>query len=262
MAGEWIKMRTNLWDDPRVSQICDMTGAQEAAVVGALYWLWASADEHTEDGLMPGLSTGAIDRKTGLKGFGEALVAIKWIEITEDGISICHFIEHNGSSAKKRCQTAKRVANYTSSNASLTHEDVNTNAASVSDALAREEKIREEKNIKPLKSKAESATGSRLPADWTPSAEDIDFCKTTRPDLIASQVAERFKDYWIAATGKGATKRDWSATWRNWVRNEKSIPAARASPGYQTATDKAKQWADRATGKAKNESHRTIIDIN
>lgn len=40
------------------------------------------------------------------------------------------------------------------------------------------------------------------------------------------------------------------------------MPNARASPGYQTATEKAKQWADRATGKAKNESHRTIIDIN
>jgi hypothetical protein len=262
MAGEWIKMRTNLWDDPRVSQICDMTGAQEAAVIGALYWLWASADEHTEDGFMPGLSKAAIDRKTGLKGFGDALISVRWIESSDDGITISHFSEHNGSSAKKRCQTAKRVANHTAANAQLTQENNETNAESVSDALAIEEKRREEKNIKPLKSKAEATNGSRLPTDWTPSAEDIDFCKKTRPDLVASQVSERFKDYWIAATGKGATKRDWSATWRNWVRNEKSTPAVRASPAYQTAADRAKQWADIATGKAKNESHRTIIDIN
>ena len=35
MAGDWIKMRTNLWDDPRVSRICDITGLAEAQVIGA-----------------------------------------------------------------------------------------------------------------------------------------------------------------------------------------------------------------------------------
>ena len=79
MAGEWIKVRTNLWNDPRVSQLCDTTDSPEAMIVGGLYWLWATADEHTETGLMPGLSVGGIDRKTGIKGFGAALVSIGWI---------------------------------------------------------------------------------------------------------------------------------------------------------------------------------------
>lgn len=152
MAGDWIKMRTNLWDDPRVSQICDMTGAQEATVIGGLYWLWSSADEHTEDGFMPGLSKTGIDRKTGIKGIGEALVAVKWIEDGSDGITISNFIEHNGTSAKKRCQTAKRVANHAAANAGMPKEDENANADSVSSALAREEKRerREDVNLKNL----------------------------------------------------------------------------------------------------------------
>lgn len=31
--------------------------------------------------------------------------------------------------------------------------------------------------------------------------------------------ADKFSDYWLAATGAKATKLDWFATWRNWIRN-------------------------------------------
>ena len=168
MAGDWIKMRGNLWDDPRVSRLVDETDSSEAAVIGALYWLWATADQHTADGVMPGLTLKGIDRKTGVKGFAQALCDINWLQALADGVQIVAFEEHNGASAKKRCQTAKRVANHTAANgrtptnqqdandaspdsleldnAPLTHHEIETNAHCVSSALARvrEEKIREE----------------------------------------------------------------------------------------------------------------------
>lgn len=155
MAGEWIKVRTNLWDDPRVTQLVDLTGSSEAAVVGGLYWLWATADEHTENGFMVGLSIAAIDRKTGVKGLGAALLAIKWIDDTEGGITINRFDEHNGTSAKNRATTAKRVANHAAkskadakANAQQTPVAPIANAPTVSTPLAREEKIREEESQK------------------------------------------------------------------------------------------------------------------
>ena len=67
------------------------------------------------------------------------------------------------------------------------------------------------------------ASASRLPADWTPSDAEIDYCKTQRPDLIVEKVVENFSDYWHAKGGAAARKVDWSATWRSWVRNEKSV---------------------------------------
>lgn len=173
MAGDWIKMRGNLWDDPRVSRLVDETDSSEAAVIGALYWLWATADQHTADGVMPGLTLKGIDRKTGVKGFAQALCDINWLEALADGVQIVAFEEHNGASAKKRCQTAKRVANHTAANGRtspnqhdandaapylceldnvpLTQHQPETNAHSVSSALAREreEKIREEKTHTP-----------------------------------------------------------------------------------------------------------------
>lgn len=148
MAGEWIKMRTNLWDDPRVSQLCDLTGAPEASVVGALYWLWTAADEHTEDGFMPGLSLAAIDRKTGVRGIGAAMVSIGWLAESADGVTISNFTEHNGKSAKTRAQGAKRAANHRS-NADCVTDSLHERDGGVTGALPREEKRREELTSKP-----------------------------------------------------------------------------------------------------------------
>ena len=159
MAGDWIKMRGNLWDDPRVSALVDATDSTEAAVVGALYWLWATADQHTENGVMPGLTLRQIDRKTGVTGFAAALVAIGWIADHPEGIRIINFEEHNGASAKKRCSTSKRVATHRASNDDVTQQALQEEQPSVTTALAREEKRREEKN----KDSVAKATGGKPP---------------------------------------------------------------------------------------------------
>lgn len=62
--------------------------------------------------------------------------------------------------------------------------------------------------------------GSRLPAYWFPSESEFQFCKTERPDLDPAKTADRFRDYWLAQPGAKGVKLDWTATWRNWVRNE------------------------------------------
>jgi hypothetical protein len=60
--------------------------------------------------------------------------------------------------------------------------------------------------------------GSRLSEDWQPSAADVDFALErglSRARLSAE--AEKFRNYWTAKSGAGAVKRDWNATWRNWI---------------------------------------------
>jgi hypothetical protein len=68
----------------------------------------------------------------------------------------------------------------------------------------------------------DTATATRLPADWQPNEIEIQFCKSERPDLNVNEVKNNFIDYWIAIGGAKGRKLDWSATWRNWVRNERS----------------------------------------
>ena len=185
MAGDWIKMRVNLWDDPRVASLVDATNSSEAAIVGALYWLWATADQHTEDGIMPGLTLKAIDRKTGIQGFGAALCAIGWLADHPEGIRIVHFEEHNGASAKSRVQTAKRVANHTA-NAKVTQAPLVKQQEPVSTPLAREEKRREEINTLP-------PTGG-CPVEPDGDAEEAEICeKPGFPDCPYGELRQLWK---------------------------------------------------------------------
>ena len=63
--------------------------------------------------------------------------------------------------------------------------------------------------------------GTRLSEDWKLSEEQKQFCKQERPDLDPVKVSDGFKDYWISVAGAKGVKKDWDATWRNWVRNQR-----------------------------------------
>ena len=50
-----------------------------------------------------------------------------------------------------------------------------------------------------------------------------------RPDLSPDQISfefDCFLDYWRAKAGAGAVKRDWPATWRNWIRRSNQFGAS------------------------------------
>jgi len=192
MAGEWIKMRTNLWDDPRVSQLCDLTDQCEAAVIGGLYWIWATADEHSSDGVLAGMTVRAIDRKAGIQGFGNALVTIGWLIDNGDSVTVVRFDEHNGASAKQRAQTAKRVANH-KGNAKVTQQALAKAADGVTEALPKEDKRREENEQDKTTTDASAPVGGGdLPAGPTdpdaPKAAPLparqDLPEPTDPALI------------------------------------------------------------------------------
>jgi hypothetical protein len=94
-----------------------------------------------------------------------------------------------------------------------------------------EEKGREEKKVKGVggdaahhdddERKGTPIRGSRLPDDWllpddwkawAVQAYHLDPQRVVR-------VSHAFRDYWVAKS-TNATKRDWLATWRSWVRKE------------------------------------------
>ena len=89
-----------------------------------------------------------------------------------------------------------------------------------------EPKITLTTNHKPITNvETKQSRGTRLAADWILTKEQIEFCKQARPDLNPNATADRFKDYWTAQPGAKGLKLDWDATWRNWVRAERSKDA-------------------------------------
>ena len=90
-------------------------------------------------------------------------------------------------------------------------------------------------NHKPIK---ENKRGSRLPQDWFLTKAMGDWATQERPDLDVRQVAEQFKDYWVAQAGQKGVKLDWDATWRNWVRNTKAVKSNPYAVGRLTVASK------------------------
>jgi hypothetical protein len=72
--------------------------------------------------------------------------------------------------------------------------------------------------------------GSRLSKDWKPNKKLLAWATAKRPDLNIVDTIESFTDYWISKTGASATKLDWDATFRNWIRNERKRPALTKLP--------------------------------
>jgi len=104
----WIKVRTDLRDDPRVCAMADRLGVGEATVIGGCVIVWSIADAHSTDGHLPGMTADTIQRKTAIPGIAQAMEAVGWLIITDDGVTIPDFGRHNGASAKSRAQAATR----------------------------------------------------------------------------------------------------------------------------------------------------------
>lgn len=93
-----------------------------------------------------------------------------------------------------------------------------------SEAKAKAKVEAKENSLPIVREERKTARGTRLPADLTLSEQWGEFCRRERPDLDPESTFAKFKDYYVAKTGARSTSLDWMATWRNWVRNEKSGP--------------------------------------
>jgi hypothetical protein len=85
------------------------------------------------------------------------------------------------------------------------------------------------------------------------------------PETVAAACAEAKRSKPDETIGIGYVAKileRWAAEAASLKASGAATPLARASPGYQTANDKAKAFADRLTGRARNDQPYAIIDIN
>jgi hypothetical protein len=107
---------------------------------------------------------------------------------------------------ERKKQGVKRDGNVT-----VTAQDTDTDT----DTDKEEEKKEEAPSPK-------SPRGTALPKDWELPGDWRTWAEGARPDVDVLSVADSFRDYWVAKPGKDGRKSDWLATWRNWVRNQRS----------------------------------------
>lgn len=149
----WIAVRIDLADDPAVVAIAASLNLPRQHVVGCLHAVWAWFDAHTASG-QAAVKAAFIDELAGVPGFAKAMESAGWLSVTGDTVNIPRFGRHMSKSAKKRAQTARRVAR---------HRQRKCNAGSVTAALPTAENSRAEKRTV---EKPDSAGGR--PAASTP----------------------------------------------------------------------------------------------
>lgn len=146
MAGDWIKMRNDLADDPAVIGIASKTGLDEFAVVGRLQHLWSWADRQSRDGHAAGVTGMWVDKHVRCDGFAQAMAEVGWLSIKKGGIDFPNFDRHNGESAKKRALATGRKAKQ---RAAVTQVSAVVSRMQRDESVTREEKRREEKDKAP-----------------------------------------------------------------------------------------------------------------
>lgn len=152
MAGDWIKLRVDIHDDPSIIGIaCDL-GITENEAVGAIARLWIWANVQTKDGDARSVTNVWVDRHVGITGFAASMSRHGWLEITEHGIKIPKFERHNGEPAKARASNAKRNESYRCRKAEAAKRDgatITNSVTNVSPEKRREEKSKDNTPLPP-----------------------------------------------------------------------------------------------------------------
>lgn len=111
----------------------------------------------------------------------------------------------------------KRIASGSAGGRAKALKDKEAHLANASDLPQHSQKSEPEKGKTEAKASAKKR-GTRLPADWVlPKGWGQWALTEGLSEVCVRREADKFRDYWIAATTK-ATKLDWEATWRGWVR--------------------------------------------
>ena len=63
-----------------------------------------------------------------------------------------------------------------------------------------------------------SPRGTRIPIPYIVAPDDQEWAEQNHPGIDWDLETKKFVDHFRAKTGKDATKLDWPATWRNWIR--------------------------------------------
>jgi hypothetical protein len=123
VAGDWIKVRTDLHDDPAVLVLAADLDTDTDRVVGLLIRFWGWVDRQLRSGDAP-VTLLCVDRVTGCDGLAKLLVKVGWLFETDDGIHVPNFERHFTQTAKKRALTQKRMRDFRlrSGDASVTHQ--------------------------------------------------------------------------------------------------------------------------------------------
>ena len=168
----------------------------------------------------------------------KALVAIWLIASENDG----ELLEMKKLAFRLRVSEKQAISIVSQLDHWLIQDDINVISDRYQDdslEIETETYRKETETKKETEKRERTPRATRLSQDWQPSNSDLDYARQLGwTDKQVRDTAQDFSDYWMAKSGQGATKVDWSATWRRWCRN--TAPKADAT----SRADRLMLWAE------------------
>lgn len=240
MAGDWIKMRTDLYRDPKVCVMADfliendrnalrnsdvtrdVTGdvtqnvtrvtrsVTRNACVGALLSVWGVVRHRGKRGgddlFCDGVTLSVVDDISEVPGFGAAMQSVGWVVVTPHGIKFPRFFEDFNAdpSEKSRSSAAQRQARYRASRVTSRVAQQDRNATVTRDVTVapREEKRREEKKEHSLSENV--LVKPKRKAFVPPTVEEVRaFCAERGNSVDAEQFVAHYESQgWKKSNGQ------------------------------------------------------------
>lgn len=205
----FINVADTMPEHPKIEGLSD--GAFRALVT-----LWCYCGAQLNDGIVP---EPAWNRRTSAK-IRRELVQNGLVEVTDDGVLMHDYLEHNRSRAEAEALTQKRrsagslggkakAEAVASATASAT-PDAKQDAKQTSSKNVAEERRGEEKRV----DRAARARATQLPDDWAPTTEHKERAFKLNLDLDRETV--KFQAH---CQEKGRTAVNWNAAFTRWLLN-------------------------------------------
>ena len=220
----------DFFDHWRTRMVADMLQDQLAPVY--IMRLWAHCQNRKGDVFdIPAAGLKALCQFAGsAQDLEDALIAAEYISRDGLTVTVTGWAEknaallaawENGNKGGRPKKNQKQTDGQPTENPAETHGLPMANPSLTQTKPIRVDKRREEEKTEEAPS-AQSPRGTALPKDWELPGDWRTWAEGARPDVDVLTVADSFRDYWVAKPGKDGRKADWLATWRNWVRNQRS----------------------------------------
>jgi hypothetical protein len=238
MAGDWIKMRTDLYRDPKVcvmadllmdpkgalsrdvsrDMMCDMAVTRNVtrnAVVGALVSVWGVLRHRgkrlADDLVIKNATTAVIDDIADLPGFSEAMTSVGWVVETKEGFVFPRFFEDfNVDPADEiKAKAAARQRRHRAEKSSSATDNMSRDCHVTVTPKCHIEESRVEESREEIKTKRKSAAHF-----VAPTVEEV---KAYSREADLKLDADKFVDFYTSKdwkVGRNAMK-DWKAAARN-----------------------------------------------
>jgi hypothetical protein len=241
----WAKLDDGLIDHPKFNELLEEPDGWAAFGFWSAMLIWAN--KHTrKPGKAPGLLKRAdvsrMDRANSGK-FAGLLVKVGFWELRDDGWQIHDFEQYlpkpetsatrAEAGRKGGLERARKQAQSLEAEAqSLDAQAGASFASSKTQANAGYGKVVEElKVVDTSVRRASAKRGTRLPPDFQVTPEMVAWARAKVPSVDGRGETEKFRLYWAAKAGAGATKVDWEATWKKWM-----LTAAERAPTAKPGT--------------------------